>query len=68
MRLETIRDPRSLLMGFIATEEHGNGVAHDAHMKVLGTYSVERNFTYDSRGCPFARGNRLLALVHRTAD
>ncbi|MBP0622902.1 hypothetical protein [Cupriavidus consociatus] len=68
MCLETIRDPHSLVMGFIATEEHGDGIAHDAHMKVLGKYSIARNFTYDSQGCPFARGNRLLALIQRSAD
>jgi len=68
MSLETIRDPHNRVMGFVVMDADGNGVARDAHMKPLGRYNAERDFTYDAHDRPFGRSNQLSALIRRAAD
>lgn len=68
MPLETIRDAHNRVMGFVAMDGNGNGIARDAHMKLLGRYNAERDFTYDAHNRPFGRRNQLSALIYRAAD
>lgn len=68
MPLETIRDTHNRVMGYLAMDDHGNGIARDAHMKLLGRYNAERDFTYDAHNRPFGRSNQLSALIYRAAE
>lgn len=64
MHLKTIRDPHNRVIGFISFDVHGNGVARDAHMRLLGRYNALRDVTYDAHNHLFGQDNQLTALLH----
>lgn len=71
MTLEAIRDPHNRLMGYITTDDNGNGTARDVYMRyvrVLGRYNAERDFAYDAHNRPFGQSNQLAVLVYRSAQ
>lgn len=64
MHLKTIRDPRNRVIGLISVDAHGNGVARDAHMRLLGRYNAQRDVTYDEHNRLFGHDDQLTALIH----
>ena len=61
-KIETIRDKKGVVIGFIKREGDGKEVFRDKKGKLLGFYTPKLNQTRDHNGSLVGKGNLLTSL------
>lgn len=63
MSIETLKDSRYKVIGYIETKANGDQVGKDARYAVKGYYDAKANQTKDARYKVVGKGNLLATLI-----